>query len=160
MTHRPKAWRVLLAFSVAPGLASLALAWAQPLYAGLPDLWSRVARSTFLYAFFGAYPLTILFGLPLYFTIRGRLKPTLLNCSWAGTVTAAAPCLLLGLLFNPDYAFSNGHVTHEHGMKTLWGLAGPAFLPDLDEPHWDADRRGVLAHSGLRQTASGTGARA
>ncbi|MNH53285.1 hypothetical protein D3C85_1629150 [compost metagenome] len=35
---------------------------------------------------------------------------------------AALPWLLLGLLSSPNYAYSNGHVTHQGGHITLWGL--------------------------------------
>ena len=117
----PRAWRIALAFIVTPGLASLGLACAMPLYAGLPDLWDRIVRTALMYAMFGAYPPTIVLGLPLYLALKERLRPTLLNCAWAGAVTAALPPLLLGLIANPTYAYSGGHVTHDHGMRTLWG---------------------------------------
>lgn len=118
---RPKAWRIALAFVITPGLASLALACALPLYAGLPDLWDRIARTAPIYAIFGAYPPTIILGLPLYLALKERLQPTVLNCAGVGAVTAALPSLVLNLLANPTYAYSGGHVTHSNGMRTLWG---------------------------------------
>lgn len=119
---RPPFWRLALAFIVVPGAAALAMAIQSPLYAGLPDFWDRVFRTALMNAVFGAYPAALVLGVPAYFLFRKRLRPTVINCAAVGAVTAALPWLLLGLLSSPDYAYSNGHVTHQNGHMTLLGL--------------------------------------
>ncbi|NZD62133.1 hypothetical protein HX900_13550 [Rhizobium sp. WYCCWR 11290] len=120
-THLPPWWRVVAAFVLVPLLVALVLACFQPLYAGLPNLAERIRRTAIFYAFFGSYPATILFGVPAYFFLKSRVRATALNCAATGAVVAPFPWLLLGLFSNPDYAYSDGHVTHHNGMKTLWG---------------------------------------
>lgn len=117
---RPKPWRVALAFLITPGFASLILAAVMPHYDGLP-VFDRVLRTAFLFAVFGAYPPTVVVGVPLYLILKDRLAPSLFHCGWAGAVTAALPTLCIQLAANPTYAYSGGHVTHDHGMRTLWG---------------------------------------
>ncbi|MFN7619357.1 MAG: hypothetical protein ACK5RN_04410 [bacterium] len=119
---RPPFWRLALAFIVVPGAAALAMAIQQPLYAGLPDFWDRVFRTALINAVVGAYPAALVLGVPAYLLFKKRLRPTVLNCAAVGAVIAALPWLLLGLLSSPDYAYSNGHVTHQNGHITLWGL--------------------------------------
>ena len=119
---RPPFWRLALAFIVVPGAAALVMALQQPLYAGLPDFWERVFRTAVINAVVGAYPAALVLGVPAYLLFRKRLRPTALNCAAVGGVIAALPWLLLGLLSSPDYAYGNGHITHQDGRITLWGL--------------------------------------
>jgi hypothetical protein len=117
----PPVWRIIAAFALTPLIAAAALAVVQPLYAGLPNLAHRIYRTTLAYALSGGYPATILLGIPAFLFLRNRVQLTALNCAVTGGVVAAIPWVLLGLFSNPDYAYSNGHVTHESGAKTLWG---------------------------------------
>lgn len=117
---QPPAWRVAAAFLVAPGLAAVVLACMTPLYNGLP-LPERILRSAVTFAIFGAYPATLLFGLPAYFLLRSRLRPRAWICAFIGAVVAAAPFSLLSLLSTPDYAYSGGQVTVMDGRITFWG---------------------------------------
>ena len=119
---RPPFWRLALAFIVVPGASALAMAIQQPFYAGLPDFWDRVFRTALINAVVGAYPAALALGVPAYLLLRKRLRPTVLNCAAVGAMIAALPWLLLGLLFSPDHAYSNGHVAHQNGHITLWGL--------------------------------------
>jgi hypothetical protein len=119
---RPPFRRLALAFIVAPGAAALVMAILQPLYAGLPDFWDRVFRTALINAVVGGYPAALILGVPAYLLLRKRLRPTILNCAAVGAVIAALPWLLLGLFFSPEYAYSNGHVTHQNSHITLWGL--------------------------------------
>jgi hypothetical protein len=82
----------------------------------------RIVRSFVMYLIFGACPPTVLVGLPTYLVLRKRLRPTPLNCALAGSAVASLPWLLLDVILpGADYAFDGGHVTVEHGQKTLWG---------------------------------------
>ncbi len=119
---RPPIWRIALAFLLAPAAAALAYACLLPLYGGLPDLADRVWRTFLLYLLLGGYPATVVLGLPAFFALKSRLYPTPLSCGLVGAIIAAVPWLLLGLLSSPNYAYSNGHVTHENGSITLAGL--------------------------------------
>lgn len=119
---QPATWRIALAFLLAPAAAALVYACLTPLYGGLPDLADRVWRTFLLYLLLGAYPAAVVLGLPLFFALKGFLNPTPLNCALVGAIIAAVPWLLLGLLSSPNYAYSNGHVTHENGAITFAGL--------------------------------------
>lgn len=120
--RRPPAWRIVLAFAVAPSVAALSYACLIPLYAGLPDLADRVWRTFLLYLLFGAYPSALLLGIPAFFILKNYLDPKPLNCALVGAGIASIPWLLIGLRSSPHYAYSNGHVTHDNGMITIWGL--------------------------------------
>lgn len=120
----PAFWRIALAFVGAPFVAAAAMAFAQPLYAGLPELSDRIWRTTVAYVLFGAYPTAIVFGLPAYLTLKRRFSLSLLNCIWAAAAVATFPWTLMGLVSQPEYAFSGGHVTDVDGSKTVWGWIG------------------------------------
>ena len=110
-----------MAFFIAPSFTAFAIACFWTGYDGLPDWWERIYRSTFLYLLFGL-PQALLFGVPVYFLLRNRVRPTLLNCSLTGAAIASLPWLALNLLVSgPDYAFSGGHITDQNGHKTLAG---------------------------------------
>ena len=119
---KPPIWRVVLAFLLAPAAGALVYACLMTLYAGLPDLAGRVWRTFLLYLLFGGYPTAIVLGLPAFLVLKSRLGPTPLNCAVVGAAIASVPWLLLGLLSSPNHAYSNGHVTHNNGSITLWGL--------------------------------------
>lgn len=132
---RPPAWRVALAFLLAPAVAAFLYACLLPLYAGVPSLVDRVWRTFPFYFVFGALPATLIFGVPAFFVLKSRVKATPLNCALVGAAIAALPWLVLGLLISPNYAYSNGHVTHDHGVITWLGFldlsAGVAELAAL-----------------------------
>ena len=117
----PSPRRIVAAFIITPLLAAFVLACIQPLYAGLTSLPDRIFRTTMIYSFFGAYPAALVFGLPAFMFLRRRVKASILNCAFAGAIVASLPWLLLGLISNPEYAYSNGHVTHQNGAKTWAG---------------------------------------
>ena len=130
----PDAERVFWAFILAPAVGAFALACYEPLYSGLPHLVDRIFQTFYVYLVVGAYPPTLIFGLPAYLILRRRIRPTALNCAIAGAIVAALPWILIGLLSLPDYATEDGHITNENGHLTLWGLydlaklAGPIAL--------------------------------
>lgn len=117
----PVWWRVVLAFLLAPLIAAFLFACFQPLYAGLPSFPDRILRTTLLYVLFGGYPATLVLGVPAFLILRERVRPSAWNCAATGAAVASFPWLLLGLVSNPEHAYSNGHVTHQSGAKTWWG---------------------------------------
>jgi hypothetical protein len=122
---QPPLWRVLAAFAGAPVAAALALACVLPAYDGLPNLLDRIFRTFLLYLIIGACPPAVLVGLPTYLVLRRRLRPTPLNCAFAGAAEASLPWLLLAIILpGADYSFDGGHITVEHGQKTVWGWLG------------------------------------
>lgn len=120
-TSSPVWWRIVAAFVFSPLIAAFALACFQPLYAGLESLCDRILRTTFAYVVFGGYPAAFVLGLPAFLILRKKLRLSPLNCAVVGAVAASLPWLLLGLISNPRYAYSNGHITHQSGSKTWWG---------------------------------------
>ncbi len=70
---------------------------------------------------FGAYPITILFGVPAYLVLKRRVRLKFLTICLVGGVIAAAPWLLLTLFTNPDYAMIGDRVTVQNGHKTWFG---------------------------------------
>ena len=96
-SNMPSKLRILAAFLFAPALAALALAIVQEGYDGPRPAW-ELLETTLFFAGFGAYPAIILFGVPAYLILRGRIAPTLLNCVIAGAVTAALPWILYSMV--------------------------------------------------------------
>lgn len=123
---RPPRWRVVAAFLLAPALASVVVASVAPLYAGLPSLNERIISTAFIYAVIGAYPPTLVLGVPAYLILRKRVAPTIWACAFVGAVVAAAPWVVVASLANPDFASVDGRATVVHGVKTLWGWLGVA----------------------------------
>jgi Holliday junction DNA helicase RuvA len=117
----PPVWRVIAAFLIAPGVAALILAAVMPAYPGLDDPLERVLRTAWAIATIGAYPATVVLGLPAFFMLRRRFDPKLTNCSLTGAVVAVLPWALLSLLSTPDQASVNGRATVIDGSNTAFG---------------------------------------
>jgi len=100
-------------------------AWL-PGYDGLPPI-QAFLNSAWLYAVIGAYPPTILLGVPAYFALRRQVEARLRNCMFVG---AAIPLLSWGLFsLLPSSAESEsvgGRATVVAGYRTVygWELAG------------------------------------
>jgi hypothetical protein len=115
----PPAWRIVLAFLLAP-LAPAFLFALQTLFDGLPN--GSYLKTAMTFAMVGGYPAVILFGLPLFFVLRNRVRPRLWVITLAGGAVAAMPWLLLVLLApRPDQAQIGSHITVLDGRPTLWG---------------------------------------
>jgi hypothetical protein len=127
----PPLWTIIAAFFAAPTVAALVMACLEPLYAGLPSLADRIVRSALIYCLFGAYPMTLIFGVPAFFLLRRRLRPSALNCGLAGASVAGIPSLILAIMPNGTAeSIDDGHVTVLHGHRTMWGwlFAGQGVL--------------------------------
>jgi hypothetical protein len=118
----PPWWRIALALAVVPLVASFEYAVFSPAYQGLPDMTERIIRTTQVVAFIGAYPPTLVLGIPLLLYLRGRIGPSLANCVMAGALVATLPWICLVLFFGPDQASTDDHVTYQNGMMTWWGF--------------------------------------
>jgi len=118
----PPWWRIAVALIVVPLVASFAFAVYSPAYQGLPDMMERVVQTTAVVAFFGAYPPTVVLGIPLIVYFRGRARASLANCAMAGASVATFPWFCLTIFFGPDKAYTNDHITYQNGMMTWWGL--------------------------------------
>ena len=103
----PPIWRVALAFLLAPGAAALLMAIAMPMYAGLPSWVERVWRTAQTLSVFGAYPITVAFGLPAYFMLRRHFAARPFACAIVGFVISALP-----------WAYCNTPIN----LAGLWGL--------------------------------------
>jgi hypothetical protein len=90
----------------------------------------RILRSFIVYCLIGAYPTTLIFGVPIYFLLRKRVRPSAVNCMLAGGVAAALPWVVLFILPLPAQsgAIDGGHVTILDGHRTIagWLYAGQA----------------------------------
>lgn len=100
---------------------ALAVAIKMPAYDGISDPLEKIWRSALLFAVVGAYPTTVILGLPAFFLLRRRFEATLLNCSLTGAVVAALPWFVLSLLSIPDNASIGGQATVLHGSLTSFG---------------------------------------
>lgn len=116
--------RIGAAFLLAPLVGSFALALIQPAYDGLP-YWDRVARTTYLYALLGAYPQTLVFGVPAFFILRPRVKPSALSCGVTGALVAIVPWLLLNLMMGGLNTPTAGEeLPIQEKQPTWFGLVG------------------------------------
>ena len=125
----PPAWRIILAFLVAPAAASLFLAALAPLYGGLSSTVVRVIQTAELYALLGAYPTTLVIGVPAYFILRRHFSPRPFNCAVAGALVAALPWIILSLI--PSGAGSasiGGRETIADGHLTGYGWLAQAWV--------------------------------
>jgi hypothetical protein len=122
---------VVVGFLLAPAVASLAMAFAMPAYDGLPSFAERVWKTAQIYAVLGAYPITLMLGLPFYFMLRRHFAPTLLNCAVAGAAVAAIPLSFLILLpTGMSQESVGGYATVIDGRRTGYGwlLGGESVL--------------------------------
>jgi hypothetical protein len=85
-------WRIVAAFLFAPLVAAVAMAaWFERGVLSFDEI--------YMISVFGAYPATLLLGLPTFFFLRKRARASPLNCALAGACVAAAPWLAIGLIF-------------------------------------------------------------
>jgi hypothetical protein len=111
-----------LAFVLVPGVAALMMAMLETGYDGLDDPLERVWRTAVLFGLFGAYPLSLVLGVPAYLFLRRHYRGTWLNCAIAGGAMAGLPWLFLTMFVaEPDEASINGKATVIDGTKTAYG---------------------------------------
>ncbi len=110
-----------LGFIIAPTVAALIMAAWLPGYNGLPAI-QAFWNSAWLYAVIGAYPPTLLLGVPAYLALRRHVAATLRNCALVG---AALPLLSWGLLsvLPPSAGWENvgGKAVVIDGHRTFYG---------------------------------------
>lgn len=120
--HYPPAWRITLAFVVAPAFASVMMALIAPAFAGLPSWAERVIETAKTYALLGAYPTTLFVGVPAYFMLRRHFAALPINCVAAGALVAALPWLALISIVGPAGSASiDGRATVVDGHFTGFG---------------------------------------
>jgi hypothetical protein len=107
---KPQAWRIVLGFLVAPFVAAVLLS---ALNRDPTILWPALI--------YGAYPATIVIGIPLYFALRNLVPPRLWILMLAGGFVAAFPWALL-LLSPPDQASVGNCVAVVDGRTTWCGM--------------------------------------
>ena len=118
----PPFWRVALGLLLAPAAAAFAMACLMPAYDGLPSAAERIWKTAQIYAFLGAYPATLFFGLPAYFLLRKQFAASLANCSIVGAIVAALPWSIIGLIpSGATYASVGGQATMINGARTTYG---------------------------------------
>ncbi|MBB2961189.1 hypothetical protein [Methylobacterium sp. R2-1] len=114
-------WRIIAAFSIAPGAAALLMALSKPeKYAGLHPI-DQVWRTARMYALFGAYPAAVMLGIPAFLMLRKKLHPSPVNCALVGAVTASLPWLIVMLFFPPQYAGIGDRATVIDYTRTAYG---------------------------------------
>jgi hypothetical protein len=117
----PTTWRIVAAFMIVPSAASLLLAILNPAYEGLSNQLERIWRSALVFAVFGAYPATVILGLPAFFMLRRHFDANLVNCSLTGAGVASLPRFILSTLSLPDNASIDGRATVIDGSLTPYG---------------------------------------
>lgn len=128
----PPTWRIVAAFMIVPGAAALLMAILMPAYDGITDRFERIWRSALAFAIFGAYPMTVILGLPAFFILRRHFDAKLVNCSLTGAAVAARPWLVLSTLSLPDSASIGGRATVIDGSLTAYGwLTNLTFIGQI-----------------------------
>ncbi len=117
----PPTWRIVAAFAIVPGIASLLLAVVNPAYDGISDQLERIWRSALAFAVFGAYPATVVLGLPAFFMLRRHFDAKIVNCSLTGALVASLPWFVLPMFSLPDSASVDGQATVIDGSFTAYG---------------------------------------
>ena len=97
------------------------MAILMPAYDGIIDPLERIWRSALAFAVVGAYPATVILGIPAFFVLRRHFDPKLINCSLTGAAVAALPWFLLSTLIQPDSASIDGRATVTDGSLTIYG---------------------------------------
>ncbi len=108
-----------MGFVVAPGAAALVFSSISPFYAGLPNLSDRIARTAVAVSWV-VYPIALILGLPSYFWLKKRVRPSALNFAIAGAAVATSPWLAL-TVETPDEASTGDVITVHHHLRTLAG---------------------------------------
>ena len=130
---RPNPWRVVLGFVLAPLLAA-------GLFCILTgDIDFRLFK---LAMFVGAYPATIVFGVPAYFLLRGRVRPRLVTLAAVGGVISIIPWLIIFMMPGADYAEVGNCVTVVNGRTTLCG-----YFENLKFLLFEQSQMGILQDS-------------
>ena len=115
-------WRIAVAFALTPLIVALAFACMEYLHEGPKgELLRSIGWLTYAAALFGGYPVTLVFGIPLYLILRTQLIASVLNCAVVGSLITALPWFLIQARITPLSEFDFGHITVEHGIRTLWG---------------------------------------
>ena len=117
----PPAWRIIAAFLIVPGAAALLMAILMPAFDGISEPLERVWRTAVLFALFGAYPTTLILGVPAFFMLRRHFDPKLISCSLTGAVVAALPWFSLTALSHSGSAGIGGRATVIDGSLTPYG---------------------------------------
>jgi hypothetical protein len=136
LSVRPKLWRLLLGFFLAP-LAAVIFARivslaAQDIPQGMLPSLQIILLDIPSFAVFGGYPIGWGIGIPAYLLLRGRLLPVLRNFMFAGALVAATPLLLTVLFYTRSIAFNSVGSAIESltflAFCALSGAAGGAVL--------------------------------
>jgi hypothetical protein len=135
----PPAWRVVLAFFIAPAAGAVIMAFVAPAYDGLSSAIERLLATAELFALLGAYPSTLILGVPAYFILRRHLDPRPLSCAFAGAAVAAIPWIFLVLASTPSSASIGGRATVIDGQYTAYGwLENAQFIGGIALVGWAA----------------------
>ena len=113
----PPAWRVALAFLIAPAFGALLMA----VFAAAAESFETLWRTTLLIAAIGAYPPAILFGIPAYFVLRRHWGANPIGCGLVGAAIAALPWLPFVLFPSAQSASVDGEATVIDGRYTAYG---------------------------------------
>lgn len=94
----PPAWRITLAFMVAPAVAAFMLACIAPLGPSSHSLVRRVAYATAGYTAVG-WQISVVIGVPTFFFVHAvyGIRLTALCCAVAGALVAGVPFLPLAV---------------------------------------------------------------
>jgi hypothetical protein len=122
--------RIVAAFLLGPLAGALAFAIASPIDVGPENPLVRVLRTTLAYAVLGAYPTTLVFGVPVFLVLNGRVRPTVIKCCLIGGILAAAPWLGIGLKSTP----LNAYLQLAGELATFGAVGGAAFWLVLAGP--------------------------
>ena len=118
----PPAWRVVVAFITAPAIAALLMATIAPAYSDALPMLERILKTAILYAVFGAYPFTLVLGLPAYLLLRHHIKPTIINCMAVGSAVVVLPALIISMMPSGVTQSSvGGRAIIVDGQRTLYG---------------------------------------
>lgn len=129
MSSRPPGWRVALGFVVAPGVAAVLMAAFEIVRRDAANLPGQLWGLSVLVAVVGAYPTTLILGVPAYLALRQRVAPQMLHCAVTGALVAVLPWfLLVSAGPNPIYASEGGIPTVIDGWRTAYGWQMAGYL--------------------------------
>jgi len=111
--------RLVLAFILAP-LAPALLISLPTLFDGLDN--GGLLKTVAMFALFGGYPATLIFGVPAFLILKRWVRPRLVWIMLTGGLVAAAPVALSLLLTRPpEFASIDGQVIAQAGRLTKAG---------------------------------------